>query len=161
MSAIKITVSTLAIVALAACSTPPTIENKSFDYKAPLVKVRSLEVPPDLTSYSGDDRYGIPGDTESGTSYSEFSKGGTNRKASNVLPPVKNVRLERNDTQRWLVVNDTAENVWPVVKAFWQENGLAIKIENPQVGIIETDWAENRAKIPMDGFRKQIGRAHV
>lgn len=158
MSALKITVSTLAIVALAACSTPSTIENKSFDYKAPLVKVRSLEVPPDLTSYSGDDRYGIPGDTESGTSYSEFSKGGTNRKASNVLPPVKNVRLERNDTQRWLVVNDTAENVWPVVKAFWQENGLAIKIENPQVGIIETDWAENRAKIPMDGFRKLLGR---
>ena len=75
-----------------------------------------------------------------------------------MLPPVKNVRLERSNTLRWLVVNDTAENVWPVVKAFWQENGLVIKIENPQAGIIETDWAENRARIPMDAVRKIIGR---
>jgi outer membrane protein assembly factor BamC len=157
MNALNITVSTLAIVALAACSTSSNMESKSFDYKAPPVKVRSLEVPPDLTSYSGDDRYSIPGEAESGTSYSEFSKGGANRKGSSVLPPVKNVRLETNGTQRWLVVNDTAENIWPVVKAFWQENGLVIKIDNPQAGIIETDWAENRAKIPMDGLRKIIG----
>jgi outer membrane protein assembly factor BamC len=160
MNALSISVSTLAIVALAACSTPTTSENivsKSFDYKAPPVKVRSLEVPPDLTSYSGDDRYGIPGEAESGTSYSEFSKGGTSRRTNSVLPAVKNVRLERKDTQRWLVVNDKAENIWPVVKAFWQENGLAIKIENAQAGVIETDWAENRAKIPMDWMRRAIG----
>ena len=157
MNALNITVSTLAIVALSACSTPTNIESKSFDYKAPPVKVRSLEVPPDLTSYSGDDRYSIPGEAESGTSYSEFSKGGVNRKASSVLPPVKNVHLETLGAQRWLVVNDTAENIWPVVKAFWQENGLVIKIDNPQAGIIETDWAENRAKIPMDGIRRIIG----
>ena len=158
MNALNITVSTLAIVALTACSTPTNIESKSFDYKAPPVKVGSLEVPPDLTSYSGDDRYGIPGEAESGTSYSEFSKGGANRKGSSVLPPVKNVRLERKDNQRWLVVDDKAENVWPVVKAFWLENGLTIKIENPQVGVIETEWAENRAKTPMDTFGKYLSK---
>jgi outer membrane protein assembly factor BamC len=158
MNVFNITVSTLAIVALTACSTPAGSDGKSFDYKAPPVKARALEVPPDLTSSVGDDRYSIPGDTESGTSYSEFSKGGNGRKANSVLPPAKNVRLERKDTQRWLVVNDTAENVWPVVKSFWQENGLVIKIENPQAGVIETDWAENRAKIPMDGVRKVLGR---
>jgi outer membrane protein assembly factor BamC len=161
MNALKITVSTLAIVALAACSTPSgsdQVESKSFDYKAPPIKAPALEVPPDLTSSGGDDRYGIPGEADSGTRYSDFSKGGANRKASIVLPPVKNVRLERKDTQRWLVVSDTAENVWPVVKAFWQENGLTIKNENPQAGIIETDWAENRAKVPMDGVRKLLGR---
>lgn len=162
MNALNITVSTLAIVALAACSTTPSgsenIESIVFDYKAPPVKVRSLEVPPDLTSYSGDDRYGIPGEAESGTSYSEFSKGGTSRKTGSVLPPVKNVRMERKDTQRWLVVDDTAENVWPVVKAFWQENGLTLKLENSEVGVMETDWAENRAKIPMDAFRKYLSK---
>lgn len=63
----------------------------------------------------------------------------------------------RNGSQRWLLVNDQAENIWPVVKAFWQENGLTVKIDNPQAGIIETDWAENRAKIPMDGVRKVLG----
>lgn len=159
MNALNFSVSTLVIAVLAACSTPATnenIESKSFDYKAPAVKARPLEVPPELTAYSGDDRYSIPGEAESGTSYSEFSKGGVNRKTSNVLPPVKNVRLERKDKQRWLVVNDTAENVWPVVKAFWLDNGLTIKIENPQAGIIETDWVENHAKVPTNAFRRYM-----
>lgn len=165
MNVLNITVSTLAVIVLAACGTSSktstanpagtvTPESKSFDYKAPPVKVRALDVPPDLTSYVGDDRYGIPGEAESGTSFLDYSQGGARRKASSVLPPVKNVRLEQNGTQRWLVVNDKAENIWPVVKSFWQENGLVIKIENPQAGVIETDWAENRAKIPMDAFRK-------
>lgn len=161
MNVLKVIFSTIAIVTFAACSTPGStdqVESKSFDYKAPPVKVPSLEVPPDLTSSSGDDRFGIPGEVDAGTRYSDFSKGGANRKANSVLPPVKNVHLESKDNQRWLVVNDTAENVWPVVKAFWQENGLAIKIENPQAGIIETDWAENRAKVPMDAVRKILGR---
>jgi outer membrane protein assembly factor BamC len=55
-------------------------------------------------------------------------------------------------------VEDKAENIWPVIKAFWQENGLTIKDENPQAGIMETEWAENRAKIPMDAFRKYMGK---
>ena len=160
MNVFNITAITFSVVVLAACSSTASkegVESKSFDYKAPPVKVRELEVPPDLTSYSGDDRYGIPGEGESGTRFSEFSKGGSNRKVSNVLPPVKNVRLERKDARRWLVVDDKAENIWPIVKAFWQENGLVIKIENPQVGVMETDWSENRAKIPMDGMRKLLG----
>lgn len=162
MNALSISLATLVIASVAACSTmsadDENIASKVFDYKAPPVKVRALEVPPDLTSYVGDDKYGISGETESGTSYSEFSKGGVNRKAAYVLPPVKNVRLERKDSRRWLVVSDTAENVWPVVKSFWQENGLIIKIENPQAGVIETDWAENRAKVPMDAFRKYLSK---
>lgn len=160
MNVFHITVSLLVLTSLAACSTPAAndlVESKSFDYKAPPVKVRALDVPPDLTSYSGDDRFAIPGETDTVTRYSEFSKGG-NRKANTVLPPVKNVRLERKDTRRWLVVDDKAENVWPVVKAFWLENGLTLKVENPQVGIMETEWAENRAKVPMDTFRKMFGK---
>jgi len=163
MNALNIVFSIFVIVALAACSTPSGGEGKSFDYKAPPVKAPSLEVPPDLTTFSGDDKYAIPGEGAPGTRYSEFSKSGANLKAdqpnktSNVLPPVKNVRLESEGTQRWLVVNDTAENIWPVVKEFWQTNGFTIKIDNPQAGIIETDWVESRAKIPVDPGRKVTG----
>jgi outer membrane protein assembly factor BamC len=159
MNVLHITVSTLALTLVAACSTPAgnnAVESKSFDYKAPPVKVRALDVPPDLTSYNSDDRFSIPGETESVTRYSEFSKGAT-RKPNTVLPPVRNVQLQRKDGQRWLLVNDKAENIWPIVKAFWLENGLTLKIENPQVGVMETEWAENRAKVPMDAFRKYFG----
>jgi len=159
MNVLHITVSTLALTLVAACSTPAgsnAVESKSFDYKAPPVKARALDVPPDLTTYNGDDRFSIPGEAESVTRYSEFSKG-TTRKPNAVLPPVRNVQLERKDGRRWLLVNDKAENIWPIVKAFWLENGLTLKIENPQVGVMETEWAENRAKVPMDAFRKYFG----
>jgi outer membrane protein assembly factor BamC len=75
-----------------------------------------------------------------------------------VLPESPKVHLERSGSQRWLVVNDKVEKVWPQVLAFWQENGFEIKTENMQAGIIETEWNENRAKIPMDGLRKYIGK---
>jgi outer membrane protein assembly factor BamC len=165
MNVLNITVTTLAAVVLSACSSTSStttsgaegIESKVFDYKAPPVKVRALDIPPELTSYAGDDRYAIPGDGENVTRYSEFAKGGS-RKPANVLPPARNVRIERKDARRWLVVDDKAENVWPVIKAFWQENGLTIKNENSQAGIMETEWAENRAKTPVDGFRKALGK---
>jgi outer membrane protein assembly factor BamC len=156
MKALNIIVVTLIAAGLVACSTSDKkeiVESKIFDYKAPPVKAHPLEVPPDLTIYVGDDRYGIPG--ESGTTYLEYAQGGK-RKNIGVLPPAKNVKLERKDTQRWLLVNDKAENIWPVVKEFWQENGLVLKIENPQVGIMETEWAENRAKTPNEGLGRYL-----
>jgi len=71
---------------------------------------------------------------------------------------VKGVRLERSGAQRWLVVNDKPENVFAVVKAFLKESNLAIMSEDQTIGVIETDWVENRAKIPQDGLRKLIGK---
>ena len=32
-------------------------------------------------------------------------------------------------------------------REFWQENGFIVVIERPDAGVMETDWAENRAKI--------------
>jgi outer membrane protein assembly factor BamC len=162
MKSLNIIVVALIVAILAACSSTPDnnelVESKVFDYKAPPVKARPLDVPPDLTTYVGDDRYGIPGETDASQSYLEYAKGGSGRRDTKVLPPAKNVRLERKENQRWIVINDKAENVWPVIKEFWLENGLVIKIDNPQAGILETDWSENRAKIPMDGVRKWLGK---
>jgi len=147
------------MLSLAGCGSM-SMENKKVDYKAAAVKVPSLEVPPDLTAPAAEDHYTIPDGSASVANYSDFAKGGSasQARASSVLPESRKVRLERNGTQHWLVVDDKAENVWPVIKEFWQENGFVIKTDNPQAGIIETDWAENRAKIPMDGIRKIIGK---
>ena len=147
-------------LALAGCKAAG-IESKRVDYKAGAVRAPSLEVPPDLTALIAGDRYVIP---DSGgeivTSFSEYSKGDPrqNLLQQTVLPEVPNVYLERSGTDRWLVVNDKAENVWPKVRAFWQESGFTILSENPAAGLIETDWAENRAKIPQGGVRAVIGK---
>jgi outer membrane protein assembly factor BamC len=48
--------------------------------------------------------------------------------------------------------------VWPAVKEFWNELGFIINVERPEAGVLETDWSENRAKIPQGGLRKWIGK---
>jgi outer membrane protein assembly factor BamC len=52
-----------------------------------------------------------------------------------------------------------AEQLWPQLREFWTERGFSLVIDNAQAGVMETDWAENRANIPQDIIRRTIGRA--
>jgi outer membrane protein assembly factor BamC len=157
----QIVISSVMLVLLVGCKSLG-LGSKRIDYGAGATQAPALEVPPDLTAPASDERYRVPqGNEESVATFSDYSKGGaaaTQGSAGAVLPEVKGVRLERSGTQRWLVINDKPENVWSVVKAFWQENGLTIKSEDQAAGVMETDWAENRANIPQDGVRNVIGK---
>jgi outer membrane protein assembly factor BamC len=154
----------LIAVLLGACSNLG-LETKKVDYKS-TGKLPPLEIPPDLTRPSVDDRYVVPDINPKGTAtYSEYSRdrSGTPGKAtvaSLVLPTTTNrVRVERDGNQRWLVVTGTPDQVWPVVKTFWQETGFIVNLELPEVGIMETDWAENRAKLDLGLGRNFLSRA--
>jgi len=142
-------------LAVSGCS----IESKKIDYKS-AEKAPTLEVPPDLTAPTGDNRYAIP-DTQGGTAtlstYSQERKTAPTT-STTLLPAQDKVRIERAGTQRWLVVQVTPQQAWPVIKDFWQENGFIIKQESPEIGVMETDWAENRANIPQDGIRSLLGK---
>lgn len=151
----------LALAILAGCGSM-SLENKRVDYKAVAVRAPSLEVPPDLTVPAPGEHYTVPEDGES-ASFSDYAKntGGAAsgvKPTNTVLPATPHVHMERNGAQRWLVVDDKAENIWPSIKAFFQENGLPVKTENPQAGVMETDWAENRANIPKTGLRSLLGK---
>ena len=126
-------------------------------------KLPPLDIPPDLTAPARDERYQIPDVTAAGaTTYSAYSAERTSAPrpgSTEVLPNVDSARLEHSGNERWLVVSEPAEKVWPLVKEFWQESGFLIKTENPGTGVMETEWAENRAKIPEDGIRGLIGKA--
>ena len=155
-------VATLIVLALGACSTiNDALQGDKLDYKTQATtKVKSLEVPPDLSSLPRDDRFDIPADRNSATlsAYNQQRASGTPAQSAGVLPTVKDARLERAGGQRWLVVNQTPDQLWPTIKEFWQENGFLIKTESQDTGIMETDWAENRAKIPQDFIRNTIGK---
>lgn len=160
MKVLHIGISGVALASLIGCSSVG-LDNKRVDYRSGATQAPALEVPPDLTSPGSDERYRVPqGSGESVATFSDYSKGsgtaGQGRVA--VLPEVKGVRMERDGARHWLVVNDVPENVWLVVKAFLQENGLAIKSEDQAAGVIETDWAENRANIPQGAVRNVIGK---
>jgi len=148
----------LAALLLAGCVTEESLTGK-VDYKSTVV-LPSLEVPPDLTSPARDNRYIIPETGKTTATYSGYEaerREQRNPAGGAVLPEFDKLRIERAGTQRWLVVEDPPEKIWPVVKDFWQENGFLVKLELPEAGVMETDWAENRANIPQGGVRGLLG----
>jgi outer membrane protein assembly factor BamC len=127
--------------ALAGCSLNPFASKENVDYRS-AGKGPQLDVPPDLTAPRYDERFRLAG-------------GGG---AVPVLPKLDGVRVERQGNERWLVVDQKVEAVWPQVRAFWQEQGFVLTTDRPDVGVIETDWLENKAKIEMDILRSALAK---
>jgi outer membrane protein assembly factor BamC len=137
------------------------IPSKKVDYKAAAGRLPTLDIPPDLTRPTADDRYTVPDGRKDSATYSAYAQDkGTRQPAasSGVLPEQSDARIERAGTQRWLVVKGDPAQVWPVVKDFWQETGFLINVEMPEAGVMETDWNEQRARIADGGIRGFLSR---
>lgn len=159
-TAVRLLTALLIAASLTGCSTWKKVTGEKADYKQSRVEP-SLEIPPDLSSATIEDGLVVPdGGT---TTLSEYAAGqgpgaaGAGR--SGVLVQPENIRIQRSDDKRWLVVNAPPEAVWPKVRDFWLQAGFILTVDDPAVGILETDWAENRADIPQDFIRRTIGRA--
>lgn len=138
------------VTVLAACDSIPFIDNSS-DYKG-AGRSKPLEVPPDLTAVRTSSTYNVPGST----SYSAYSQNQDAQEQNGpqpVLADMKNVRMVKAGQQRWLVVNAPAEKIWPVVRDFWLDQGFAVKVENPELGVIETEWLQSDAIKPKEDNR--------
>ncbi|HEX4943753.1 MAG TPA: outer membrane protein assembly factor BamC, partial [Usitatibacteraceae bacterium] len=127
---------------------------------------RPLEMPPDLTTPTADERFAVP-DPRASTSFSQYNRDrsavapGTpvSSSASGVLPAVPNAHIERGGDQRWISAKADPAQVWPIVRDFWQDIGFSIARETPEAGIIETNWRDTRANVETTGIRGIIGRA--
>lgn len=156
-----------AALALAGCTwSSDMLEGKKIDYKS-AGSLPPLEVPPDLTAPARDNRYVVPETGKSAATLSGYQAERAQQQqrgtpvaaaSSTVLPSVDKMRIERSGDQRWLVVSEPPEKLWPLVRDFWQENGFLIAMDVPDAGVMETDWAENRAKIPQDVIRATLGK---
>lgn len=136
------------------------------DYKS-AKKASTLDVPPDLTQLQKDNRYSLPDSNRGVATASGFnaSRGGATSAAAPVATGgvvatlgSEGVRVVRAGNQRWLVVKQTPEQLWPQLKGFWEESGFTVALDAPSAGILETEWNENRAKIPQDFVRNTIGK---
>lgn len=149
----NIAVLVLPLLMLAACS----FDKQRIDYKSGVSQVPPLEIPPDLTEITANEQYVIPGtDGLSVTNFSDYSKGVAGQPGTGntgVLPVLANRHLERDGMQHWIVVEDKAENVWPVIKAFWLKLGFKIPMENLQAGVMQTNWLENQGNVPKSYVR--------
>ena len=149
----------LAAAALAAAcsSTNSFLHGKQIDYKSAQT-LPSLEVPPDLTAPSGDNRYAVSGPTTASGYQAERTQQGV-ASGNTVLPEVADMHIERDGNERWLVVaNETPAQLWPQLKEFWQANGFLVELDEPKLGVMQTNWAENRAKLPSDVDRFTLAR---
>ena len=159
----------LTVISLTSCSAfDSLLEADRIDYKSATPKTpgQRLEIPPDLTQMQRDNRYSIPEASSSGV----VTASGYNQQQQEVRPALAgspgvvapkeatDIRIEKHGSQRWLVVNRSPEVLWPEIKEFWQDNGFLINVDSPDTGIMETDWAENRAKIPQDFIRRTLGK---
>ena len=143
-----------AVLLLAGCGSYNPLDGNKVDYRS-IASSPSLEVPPDLTMPAFDDRYR---DRPGSATASGLAAAGAQPARSGVLPVVESGRVERVGSLRWLVVNGSPEATWNMVLEFWRVNGFTMALERPDVGIMETDWAENRAQLPQSWFRRQLGK---
>lgn len=52
----------------------------------------------------------------------------------------RGVRIQRFDDRSWIVAPDPPATVWPRVKQFLSDNGIAVASEMPREGIMESEW---------------------
>ncbi|MBS3998651.1 MAG: outer membrane protein assembly factor BamC [Hydrogenophaga sp.] len=132
------------------------LQEDKIDYKS-AQRGSTLDVPPDLTQLSRDSRYNVPGSIVTASGY-QTAQPTSAASATTAVSAVGDVRIERAGNQRWLVIDRPADALWGPVRDFWQENGFRLELDQQALGIMETDWAENRAKLPQDFIRSTIGR---
>jgi len=147
----------LAGLLLASCSIMDKVApgRGKIDYKKSKA-IDTLEVPPELSSSTINE---APDQLDAAQArLSEFGAAQPARESAGVLPVHPDMHVERDGDQQWLVVKGSPEQVWPRVREFWLQQGFLIKLEDPRLGILETDWNENRADIPQGPIRNLLGK---
>lgn len=145
-----------ALLALAACSSEQMMLQTKVDYRSgsDSVNKNPLEVPPDLSSPAANSTYAINRGQSSAKDFAKTQASGPQK----VMPAAPNAKLERAGEQRWLVVNKAPDKIWNELREFWLAQGFLLTIDNPTIGVMETDWLENRASLPPDMVTKLLSK---
>lgn len=117
-----------------------------------------LEVPPDLTSSTMRDSLQIPGVDPTYSQYADDEGSATTQTGPEVLPKIENARIERSGDQRWLVVAMKPDEIWPGLRDFWTAQGFALESEEPDIGVMETEWAARHEPLPAGAIKRALLR---
>ena len=151
-----------AVLSLAGCSSFENVmSGDKVDYRSQgQQKSAGLEVPPDLSQLAREGRYQPQGGVVSASTMRQQGSAPAPVATGAAVAPqaMGDMRIERVGNVRYLVSTLPPDKLYPQVRSFWQERGFTLAMDNPEIGVMETDWAENRAKIPLDGLRNVLGR---
>ncbi|RTZ44597.1 outer membrane protein assembly factor BamC [Candidimonas sp. SYP-B2681] len=149
----------LGVLLLSGCSTVNQMigNEESVDYKS-TVAGDPLSIPPDLTQANRDAHFRAPEGSATFSQYAQSQQAQQNVSAADrVLPASSGISVMRDGDIRWLAIDQPAEAVYPKIVEFWGEQGFTLHSQDPRTGLMETDWAENRAKIPEGWIRSALG----
>ena len=111
--------------------------------------VTSLEIPPDLTSPTFENSFRI---SEFANDINPNTVNLTNKenedKTQKIIAAPADIEVKKSGNRRWLIVDKNPEIIWNLSKQFFKDNGFVIKKSNKKIGIMETDFLENKPKIP-------------
>jgi len=160
-NALRVAVAALALSSLAGCDTlDQWFSTDRVDYKS-AGSAPALDIPAGLNPAPRDAQFIAPPKMTGlgGVPNQVKADNGTLTSGTPTPQDPLGMHIEQDGKQSWLVVDGrTPEQLWPQLKEFWQTSGFVLKTDSAATGVMETDWAENRAKIPNDWFRNSIGK---
>lgn len=135
------------------------VQYESSNSRAP------LEIPPDLSQLPRENRYQVPVRTRAVNATdvaaqqpAEGQAAQPAQQKASVLPQTVTAKILKEGDVRWVHTEVPAEQLWPVIQDFWASVGLTIRSQDPKTGYIETEWAENKARLPQDIIRATLGK---
>jgi len=111
--------------------------------------VTSLEVPPDLTSPTYQNSFRISEFAKNiNPNFVNLTNNNLEEESAKILVNPTDIVVKKSGNRRWLIVNKDPDLVWDLTKQFLKEKGFVIKKSNKKIGVMETDFLENKPKIP-------------
>jgi len=152
------------VAVLSACSSiKETLSGQNaIDYQS-AARTNPLSIPPDLTQAAADPRYRAPatGSTtltafqSQGAKIDAAGSSGLTREA--VLPTYPNMEVKRDGDLRWLAVKTSPSELFPKIENYWYDSGFSLDVIDGKAGMMVTNWAENRSRIPSSWLREVLG----
>ncbi len=153
---LRVVVVVMLLINLVACSSTPEWKGIYNSEKKELDRSK-LEVPPDLSDPNVSDSLILPKIATRDSTYSAYTNlEYTSDKVTLAIP--KGIKVIRDGVNQWLEIKSTAEELWPQLKDFFAEVGFELKREDKRLGVMETNWLENRAALPTNWLSKFLNR---
>ncbi|MFV2032892.1 MAG: outer membrane protein assembly factor BamC [Gammaproteobacteria bacterium] len=96
-----------------------------------------LEVPPDLTNVETESSFELP------AVFSGEANDPDSRKKIPVLANVDSLKLQGFADFYWLSLEAPVDQLYQLIKEFWASEGFTLALDEPVIGIMETEWVFN------------------
>ena len=114
-----------------------------------------LKLPDDLNPGAIHDTLVVP-DVPQGAHSARYPNEAPRPEAIYARDESQGIKIQKLGERRWLVVPQPPSVVWPKIKQFFADNGVAIVAEVPDAGRMQSDWIDTSASQLRDVVRLAI-----